>query len=672
MKLGIWAAGASLLCAGVSAWAQGPATDAQGRGTDAEGQRLAAAFGAREQVQQISISPDGSKVAMLMPAGKRGTALLVGDRKTGGAPKSILTSTGDPERLTHCFWSTNQRIVCGIYVIAPGPVSLSFTRLVSIGSDGSNLKSLTARTSSRALGVVQNGGQLIDRLGEEKGGTVLMTRSFVPENTTGTLLASDVTGTGVELVNTTTLARRLVEPARPNAVDYVSDGRGTVRIMGLQRTRASGYAGDQIIYSYRLPGSRDWRPLGTLDLQSRSGFNPYAVDPDLNVAYGFDTKDGRRALYRLALDGTDKRELVLARPEVDVDHVIRIGRQSRVVGASFVTDRRQAIFFDPELKALRSALAKALPGQPLVTFLDASADEKQLLLLAGGDVDPGMYYVYDKGSRALEQILPVRPELSEATLAPVKAITFPAADGTQIPAYLTLPAGGAAKALGAIVLPHGGPGARDEWGFDWLSQFLVARGFAVLQPNFRGSAGYGDAWFQKNGFQSWRTAIGDVNDGGRWLLQQGIAKPDKLAVVGWSYGGYAALQSAALDPALFKAIVAIAPVTDLERLRTESRPYTNFMLVDAFIGHGPHVREGSPAQNVERIQAPVLLFHGDLDRNVGVGESRFMADRLRDAGRKVDYVEFKGLDHYLDDAEARTRMLARADQFLRTSLKIGE
>jgi dipeptidyl aminopeptidase/acylaminoacyl peptidase len=220
-------------------------------------------------------------------------------------------------------------------------------------------------------------------------------------------------------------------------------------------------------------------------------------------------------------------------------------------------------------------------------------------------------------------------------------------------------------------MPHGGPGARDEWGFDWLAQFFAAKGYAVLQPNFRGSTGYGDAWFQKNGFQSWKTAIGDVNDGGRWLVQQGIAAPDKLAIVGWSYGGYAALQSAVLDPALFKAIVAVAPVTDLETLRGEAKPFTNFPLVDRFIGHGDHVRDGSPARNAKAIKAPVLMFHGDMDQNVGIGESRLMADKLRDAGGKVELVEFKGLDHQLDDSKARAAMLGRADAFLHASLHLN-
>jgi dipeptidyl aminopeptidase/acylaminoacyl peptidase len=403
---------------------------------------------------------------------------------------------------------------------------------------------------------------------------------------------------------------------------------------------------------------------------SNTRFDPYAVDPAKNLVYGFDDKDGRQALYSISLDGALTRTLVLAHPQVDVDSLIRVGRQRRVVGVSYATDRRQIEFFDPELRKLQAALAKALPNAPLIEFVDASADESKLLLWAGSDANPGSYYLYTKTPRGLEEVMPVRLQLDGMKLASVKPVTFPAADGTLIPAYLTLPPGSDGKNLPAIVMPHGGPGARDEWIFDWLPQFFAMRGYAVLQPNYRGSTGYGDGWFQKNGFQSWRTAIGDVNDGGRWLQHQGIAAPGKLAIVGWSYGGYAALQSAVLDPDLFKAIVAVAPVTDLETLRGESRNFVNFPFVDRFIGNGPHVREGSPARNAGRIKAPVLLFHGDRDENVGVFESRMMERSIRDAGGKVEFVEFKDLDHQLDSESARKTLLGKSDAFLRATLGI--
>lgn len=631
---------------------------------------VAAAFGAREYVQQISLSPDGKQAAMITPAAGRGARLVILDLTGAAEPRSILSSSGDPERLSQCSWSTDTRLVCQVYVVVKGAEGrLTFSRMIAVNSDGTEVKVLSAQTNDRSLRMSQNGGAIIDWATDDMPGGVLMTRDYVPEKTTGTHLANEEDGMGVDRVDTLTLAHQPVERPKLNAVEYIGDGRGAIRIMGVRPKRASGYAGDTIQYFYRAANEREWRAFGQLKVGSNGygGFDPYAVDPGLNVVYGFDAQDGRRALFKVALDDTLKRELVLARPDVDLAGLVRIGRQKRVVGVSFVTDRRETEFFDPELRKLGVALGKALPGR-LVTFIDASADESKLLLFAGGDSDPGLYYLFDKKTRRMEELIPARPQTQGYKLATVKAVTYPAADGTQIPGYLTLPAGSDGKNLPAIVMPHGGPSARDEWGFDWLAQFFAHQGYAVLQPNYRGSAGYGADWFQKNGFQSWRTAIGDVSDGGRWLVKQGIARPGKLAIVGWSYGGYAALQSAVVDPDLFKAVVAIAPVTDLETLRSEFLNFTNYLQVSAFIGKGPHVTEGSPAQNASAIKAPVLLFHGDLDANVGIGESRLMERKLKAAGRSVELIEFKGLDHQLDDDMARTQMLGKADDFLRASL----
>jgi dipeptidyl aminopeptidase/acylaminoacyl peptidase len=304
--------------------------------------------------------------------------------------------------------------------------------------------------------------------------------------------------------------------------------------------------------------------------------------------------------------------------------------------------------------------------QPNLRLVDSSVDEQVLLIFAGSDDDPGLYYAFDRPSKKLRTFLVARGDLEGVKLAKVRPISYQAADGVMIPGYLTLPPGKeSSKSLPAIVLPHGGPSARDYWGFDWLSQYFAARGFAVLQPNFRGSAGYGDAWLSDNGFKSWRIAIGDVLDAGHWLIAQGIADPAKLSVVGWSYGGYAALQSAVTEPGLFKAVVAIAPVTDLETSKEEHRNWSDFLLVSQQTGDGPHVREGSPARNAEKIKVPVLLFHAALDRNVGIRESRMMADRLTKAGVKNELVMWDYLDHYLEDSDARIQMLRKSDQFLR-------
>ncbi|RYD63791.1 MAG: S9 family peptidase, partial [Sphingomonadales bacterium] len=586
-------------------------------------------------------------------------------------PKVILTSTGKPDRLSYCRWSTSTRLICSVYMIEfSGALMLPYSRLVALNADGSDLKQLTALARSGEMGTSLSGGDIVDWLPDDASSAILMERNFVAEETTGRIAARQTGGLGVERVDTVSLKRSTVEPAKGSTFTYYSDGHGNVRVMGIQATGGTGYNVSRLTYQYRKTGSRDWVPLSEVQItpQGLAGFVPVAVDRASDSVYGYEAHEGRKALFKIALDGSMKRELVFAHDKVDVDDLVQIGRQRRVVGVSYATDKRYSVYFDPQMKALAASLSKALPGQPIVSVVDASADENKVLLFAGSDNNAGAYYLLDRKTKQLAEVNPVRPQLAGVALASVKPVTYPAADGTMVPGYLTLPAGSDGKGLPAIVMPHGGPGARDEWGFDWLAQFYAARGYAVLQPNFRGSAGYGDAWFKKNGFQSWRTAVGDVNDGGKWLLSQGIAAPGKLGIVGWSYGGYAALQSAALDPDLFKAIVAIAPVTDLEELRNEAKNYTNFKQVDEFIGRGAHVKEGSPAQNAGRIKAPVLLFHGDKDLNVGVGESRLMESRLKSAGGKVEYVEFAGLDHQLDDDTARTRMLDKSDVFLRGAL----
>jgi dipeptidyl aminopeptidase/acylaminoacyl peptidase len=218
------------------------------------------------------------------------------------------------------------------------------------------------------------------------------------------------------------------------------------------------------------------------------------------------------------------------------------------------------------------------------------------------------------------------------------------------------------------VLPHGGPSSRDEWGFDWLAQFLAARGYVVIQPNYRGSSGYGDEFQNENGFRNWRTSIADVADAARYLVNEGIADKSRLAIVGWSYGGYAALQSAAIEPDLFKAVVAIAPVTDLGLLKREAEGFTNSELVKGFVGSGENARSGSPLQNAAAIKAPVLLVHGDLDSNVGIEHSLKMASALKSGGKPVEMLRYDGLDHQLDDSNARVEMLTKIGELLNRTI----
>jgi dipeptidyl aminopeptidase/acylaminoacyl peptidase len=535
---------------------------------------------------------------------------------------------------------------------------------VTLGTDGKNIRPLGQRERASDLDIRQFDGEILDWL-PERPGSVLMQRHYVQQaNLTGVGSPIEgMKGLGVDRIDLSSLKTTAVERPDQHAQEYLTDGRGNVRMMMLAKTTGDQQLTGVYKFRYRRAGSNKWEDFSEYN-QNGEGDYPIAIEASSDSALVLAKTAGRDALYRVKLDGSGAKTLVATNKQVDIDSVVRLGNGQKVIGYTYVDDRRRTVYFDDEIKNLAAALGKVMPQQPVISFVNASADGSKLLIFAYGDTDPGSYYVYDKASRHLDEIAIVRVALLEKTLAPVRSITFPAADGVSVPAYLTLPPGSTGKNLPAIVLPHGGPSARDKWSFDWLPQFLAARGYAVIQPNFRGSAGYGDDWLAKNGFQGWRTAIGDITASAKYLVSEGIADPKRIAIVGWSYGGYAALLSSAEQPNLYKAAVAIAPVTDLNLLKRDAVNFTNARLVSAFVGSGPDAVQGSPLARASEIKAPVLLFHGDLDGNVSINHSDKMVAALRKAGDAAELVRFQGLDHQLDDSAARTQMLTKIGELL--------
>lgn len=499
----------------------------------------AAAFGARMSVLDLSLSPDGRRVAFIAPTTGQGTAVYVLSLEKGAVPQLAATLNGDPMRFESCAWVAKDRLACQAFgiqaMVSTGTKGLvPVSRMVAFDADGRNVRSLSNAVSSRTYGYHLNGGDIIDWLPDEDG-AILMTREYLPENSIGTRLASDREGLGVDRIDTRTGASRTIELPSSNAESYLTDGQGTVRVMANVSRSMSDMERGITHYLYRLAGSRSWQGLSTSD-KDGNGFRPLAVDKELNAVYGLQKLDGRMALYRIKLDDSLQSELVYANPEVDVDGVFQVGPRQRVAGVAYTTESAHIHYFDPKLESLMTALHKAVP-QPQLALVGTSTDENVLLMWAGGDSEPGVSYIFNRTTHEMRIFVVRRSSLEGVTLSKVKALTYPARDGTAIPAFLTLPPGkDSPKGLPALVMPHGGPFARDSWGFDYLAQFFAHEGFAVLQPNYRGSAGYGDAWEVKGGFQSWQTAIGDVSDAGHWLTTQGV-DPGKLAIVGWSYGG---------------------------------------------------------------------------------------------------------------------------------------
>lgn len=666
MRFSIRAAGilASLMTASTSAILSAQSGDAS-PSTD-----MAEQFGAREMVTNASLSPDGTKLVYLSPTRGQGVAVMVADLvPTPQTPRGVFRVDGEPERIESCHWSGNDRLVCMLIasVMLEGR-PLYASRLIAVDAAGGEVKVINVRKGGTGmrLGVALSGGNVIDWNPSEDG-NILMVREYIPQEAvsssgSGTLIAQKKSGTGVDLVDTRTLRSKIVEQPDLEAMEFISDGYGRVRIKGTKSSRENAELGLRRYY-YRKPDSKDWLPLSTVD-KNRQGFDPYAVDPKLNVVYGLNRVDGRLAAFRRSLDGTDAETLVFAHPEVDVSGFARIGRRGRVIGVRYTTDAGEIHYIDPDVQKMVDQLAKAIPHLPIVEVVESSEDERKMLIWAGSDTNAGRFFLFDRDAKTLANLLAMRPGLEQVALGKMQSITYPARDGTQIPAYLTLPPGKtSASGLPVVVMPHGGPEARDSWGFDWLPQFFAQRGYAVLQPNFRGSAGYGQSWLKRNAFQDWQLAIGDINDGAHWLTRQG-ADAKRMAIFGWSYGGYAALQSNVLEPDLFKAVVAVAPVTDLALLRSDSYGWGDYAYVRDLLGEGKHIKEGSPAQNAAAFKAPVLMFHGDIDRNVDVGHAKLMDAKLKDAGRSSELHIYKNRDHYLEDGEIRAELLRTSAAFM--------
>jgi dipeptidyl aminopeptidase/acylaminoacyl peptidase len=362
-----------------------------------------------------------------------------------------------------------------------------------------------------------------------------------------------------------------------------------------------------------------------------------------------ETNKGAVNLTRLVLfdPETGKEELVESDPmsRVDFGGAIFSEATDELVGTSYEDERARVYFRDKAWEADYELLKGRFPGKN-IDLGSSTADDRVVLVTASSDTDPGERYLFDRTTKKLVLQYKVRERIPREHMAEVKAVRYPSSDGLEIPAFLTLPKGVPAKGLPAVVLPHGGPWARDSWGFDNLAQFMANRGYAVLQPNFRGSTGYGKE-FLNAGNKQWGDKMqDDVTWGVQYLVAEGIADPKRVGIMGGSYGGYATLAGVAFTPDLYAAAVSIVGPSNLITLLESIPPYweAGRIIFHERMGN-PTTPEGraqlvrqSPLTSAQKIKTPLLVAQGANDPRVKKAESEQIVIALRDRGFPVEYI----------------------------------
>jgi dipeptidyl aminopeptidase/acylaminoacyl peptidase len=604
---------------------------------------LAQAFGAAPVMWGVELSPDGTKLSAIQMHPQGVTMARVVSLVDGSS--AVVLSGNDEFRIRWCDWANEERLLCGLQSVTQvrGGVYANVTRLVATKTDGTEMKVLITNQMDV---LTQFHDRVIDWLPDDHEHVLVQ----MPSDEPGTF------GNGVSRLNIYTGEVTAEERVRSGVTAWLSDGHGTPRLY-LTVTQRDGR------WLAKDTPDADWSLLHHREVEDLDdAFSPLGFGESRNELLFFDRNEGRMALFAYDLEHGRQRRLVYANPQFDVAGAMGLGKYQRLVAAVYIDDRPRFHFFDARVEAIQRALSANFPNSN-VSIIDETWDQRYYLVYVSTATDAGTYYRFDSMARVLAKITTAYPALASHPLAPMTPVRYKADDGVEVPAYLTLPANRSGR-VPAVILPHGGPSSRDYWDYNFLSQFLAASGYAVLQSNYRGSDGYGKDWEGEGGFRGWRRANGDIAAGTDYLVAEGIADPDKICAVGWSYGGYAALMSVIEQPQRYQCVVSIAGVTDPKTLGNLGGRGTR-----AFIGETDEVRkDGSPIERVAEIQVPLLVVQPREDANVPPAQATTFVAALRKAGKKFEFVEYEFAQHDIQPERYRTDLLARLGKFLDDNL----
>ncbi len=451
-----------------------------------------------------------------------------------------------------------------------------------------------------------------------------------------------------------------------DVLGWSTDHEGRVRL-------ATALSGVDSELRYRDKETEPFRSLIRTDF--RTEVSPLFFHADNQRFYALSNR-GRdtQALVLIDPRTPDHEELVFELPRHDLMGAGFSRLRKVLTSADYHTDKPGHHFFDPLSEKTHEAIARQLPGYE-VAWQDITRDEKKFIVASYSDRTPGSRYLYDADSNTLHKLADINTALPEADMAPMQPIQFTARDGMTIHGYLTLPLGRPARNLPVVVNPHGGPWARDYWGFNPEAQFLANRGYAVLQINFRSSTGYGRRFWEA-GFGQWGLAMqDDITDGVQWLIDQKIADPKRIGIYGASYGGYATLAGIVKTPDLYAAAVDYVGVSNLLTFMNTIPPYWKPFLVKMQAMVGDPVKDkarleaNSPALHADRIVTPLFIAQGAHDPRVNKAESDQMVAALKARGVEVEYMVKDNEGHGFHNDENKFEFYEHMERFLAQHLK---
>lgn len=386
----------------------------------------------------------------------------------------------------------------------------------------------------------------------------------------------------------------------------------------------------------------------------------------MNELFIFADHEGRQALFKADLSKPGfPKELVLSDADYDVSgRLIYSPALKQVVGLYYNDGNSKSVFWNKEYKAFQAGLDKALPDTR--NYIGSmSEDGRKYVVYTTNNTNPGTYMFGDRDEKSITEIAAAYPKLTKDVLVEKESRTYKARDGLALEGFLSLPKTFANKPTATIILPHGGPMSEDGKSFDMFSTFMANRGYVVFQPNFRGSSGYGHDFMMQAVGGYGLEMQDDLEDAVKYLIDEKIADPKKVCIVGASYGGYAALMGATKTPDLFQCAISFAGMSDLVRMRDSYRNFTNKNTARKQFGEDKNqLKETSPVRMAERVKIPILLIHGKDDTSVPVVQSRIMAEALKDEGKVYEYIEMENGTHNLDYLPDRKQTFTAMENFL--------